>query len=80
MNMSILDCLKIEDMELVDSIYRANNIPEADNIDFPLEGIQALDSINDISFWHKHRVECIRTAMNAILSERKILDVGGGWL
>jgi len=81
--MSIMDCIKTENMTLQDGIYYANNIPDRADIALYDERMEGLDSLYDTSFWHNHRTACIIAATDATRKWSSdcvtgIIDVGGG--
>ncbi|MCL2398454.1 MAG: class I SAM-dependent methyltransferase [Defluviitaleaceae bacterium] len=77
----MLENLKLENMEIKNGIYCANNIPDTSKIDMPIEGLDGIDIVNSTSFWHKHRTACIITAIKTFVplqENQGFVDIGGG--
>jgi SAM-dependent methyltransferase len=78
----VTEILKLENMALRDGIYYAQNTPDAVELGVVQEGLDSVESINDTSFWHKHRVSCIIAALDRVMPTKNgagyIADVGGG--
>lgn len=56
----------------------AENSQRLQSISYPTEGSEICFSIEDASFWFRHRNDCIRAVINRFSIRGVILDIGGG--
>jgi SAM-dependent methyltransferase len=65
----------VQNLELKDDIYFAR---ENSAISYPGEANDACFSVEDNSFWFKHRAQCITQAVKNFPPAGEIYDIGGG--
>jgi 2-polyprenyl-3-methyl-5-hydroxy-6-metoxy-1,4-benzoquinol methylase len=58
-----------------DGIYRSKKVS---HVNYPQSGNDIFSSIEDNSFWYRHRNNCIVGALNNFNPEGQIYDIGGG--